>query len=291
MARPVQAGINVGRWLMTYSTLMVHVDLGQSNEAVLGVAADLAERFKADVVGIAACQPMQIVYAEGYFYGDMIDQDRARIEEQASQAETSFRLAFQGRAGNLHWRSTICLAPLADYIAENMRSADLLITASARGAASQEASHRVDLGELVIRLGRPALIVPPGAQRLDLDSVIIGWKDTRETRRAVVDALPLLRHAGRVTVAEVASEEDLPAARARIDDVAAWLKRHGVAAHPFAAPSAGDDAARLDGIALEHGAGLLVAGAYGHNRLREWALGGVTRSVLKRPGRCSLLSH
>lgn len=247
---------------MTYSTLMVHLDLGQSNEAVLSVAADLAERFRADVVGIAACQPMQIVYAEGYFYSDMIDQDRARIEEQASQAETSFRVAFQGRAANLHWRSTICLAPLADYVAENMRSADLLITASARGAVSQEALHRVDLGELVIRLGRPALIVPPGAQRLDLDSVIIGWKDTRETRRAVVDALPLLRHAGRVTVAEVASEEDLPAARAR-----------------------------LDGIALEHGAGLLVAGAYGHNRLREWALGGVTRSVLRRPGRCSLLSH
>ncbi len=131
----------------------------------------------------------------------------------------------------------------------------------------------------------------PNLAAVPLDAVVIGWKDTRETRRAVVDALPLLRHAGRVAVVEVASEEDLPAARTRLDDVVAWLKRHGVVAHSVAAPAAGDDATRLDGIVLEHGAGLLVAGAYGHNRLREWTLGGVTRTVLKHPGRCSLLSH
>lgn len=58
-----------------------------------------------------------------------------------------------------------------------------------------------------------------------------------------------------------------------------------------AADSTGDDAAGLNGIALEHAVTFLVAGAYGHNRLREWALGGVTRDLLTRPARCALLSH
>ena len=80
-------------------------------------------------------------------------------------------------------------------------------------------------------------------------------------------------------------------ARGRLQDVVAWLKGHGIAAKAVAAPTAGNDATHLDAIAREHGAGLLVAGAYGHNRLREWVLGGVTRDLLLRPGRCSLVSH
>lgn len=90
---------------------------------------------------------------------------------------------------------------------------------------------------------------------------------------------------------EIATDAELPAARDRLKDVAARLARHGIVAEALAVPSIGDDATRLDAIAQQQGAGLLVAGAYGHNRLREWMFGGVMRDLLLRPQRCSLVSH
>jgi nucleotide-binding universal stress UspA family protein len=276
---------------MTLSTLMVRMDLQASNDAVLEAAAELAGRFKADVVGIAACHPMQIIYSDGYVQGDLLEQDRTQKEDLIRQAEARFRAALGNRVPNLHWRSSVCYAPLPGYIADNMRSADLLLTGPAPRGSMFDSSQQLDLGELVMRLGRPALLVPPGTERLDLDSVLVGWRDTRETRRAVVDALPLLRLAGRVTVAEVAPDEGMADAQARLADVAAWLGRHGIAAHPVAVPSAGDDAGRLEELALDHQAGLVVVGAYGHTRLREWVLGGVTRSLLAHPSRPVMLSH
>lgn len=276
---------------MTYSTLIVHLDLGAPNEALLRVTADLAQRFNAGVIGIVASQSMTITYGDGYMSGELIEQERAETERETSEAETRFRAALDGRASTLEWRSTVNFMLAADYIAQEARAADLLITGSDQGESLSASPGHVTVGDLVMRAGRPVLVVPPGADRLDLDSIVVGWKDTRETRRAVGDALPLLQKAGHVTVMEIAADAELPAARDRLEDVVAWLARHGVVAEALAVPSTGDDATRLDAIAQQQGAGLLVAGAYGHNRLREWMFGGVTRDLLLRPQRCSLVSH
>lgn len=278
---------------MTYSTLMVHLVPGVSNETLLNFAADLAGRLKArEVIGIAARQPVQ-VYGEGAFYlsPDVIEQDRAEIEKELKAAETQFHAALQGKAPKLEWRSTITYSLLAEYIAEEMRAADLLITGPEEGGSALDTTRRVHLADLAMRVGRPMLVVNPDTDRLALDSVVVGWKDSREARRAVEDAVPLLKMAGRVTVAEIVEGEEILEARQRTEDVAEWLRRHDVAASSRAAPSTGDDAAQLAAIVQELGAGLLVAGAYGHNRLREWVLGGVTRDLLLRPSRCSFVSH
>src|ERR1700681_1317956 len=116
------------------------------------------------------------------------------------------------------------------------RSADLVIMGVASGALA-DASRRVKTGDLVMQVGRPVLIVPAAADKLKLERVVIGWKDTRETRRAIFDALPLLKQAVHVAIVEIAAEEELAAARTHLDDVVNWLKRHGVAAEPFASPS------------------------------------------------------
>ncbi len=276
---------------MTYSTLMAHLDLRPSNEGLLRLTADLAERCKARVVGIAACQPMAVAYDDGYMSAEVIDQDRAERERELDQARAGFHAALQGKVTDLEWRSTISYMSLTNYIVEQARAADLLITGPNRKDSSPDSSRLVNIGDLVMRAGRPVLIVPPGVDRLDLESVVVGWKDSRETRRAVVDALPLLRLAGRVLVVEIAEQEDIADARGRVKDVVGWLSRHGVKAEALAAPASGGDAARLNAIIQEHGAGLMVAGAYGHNRLREWVLGGVTRNLLLSPDRCALVSH
>ena len=276
---------------MTYATLMVHLELGHSNANLLQIAGDLAERFTAGVIGIAACQPMQIVFDNtGYVPGDLIEQDRKEKAKELKEAEAEFRTTLQSRIGFLDWRSTVTLGSLSDYLAGEARGADLVITGVTSGALL-DASPRVSTSDLIMQVGRPVLILPSAAENLKLERVVIGWKDTRETRRAAFDALPLLKKAAHVIVVEIAAEEELAAARTRLKDVVGWLKRHGVVAEFLALPSTGDDATRLNGIAQEQDADVVVAGAYGHNRLREWALGGVTRDFLLRADRCSLLSH
>lgn len=276
---------------MSYSTLMVHLDLGVSNAGVLAVAADLAQRFDAHVVGIAACQPLQIPAAEAYMSTDVIELDRTTIERQIREAETQFRTALTGKARSVEWRSAISFTLLAGYIAQEARAADLLITAPDRGADAFDSTRRVDISDLVMRLGRPVLVVPPTARQIDLHQAVIGWNETRESRRAVLDALPLLKLARAVCVVTIVDEDDIRTAQTHLADVVSWFSRHGITASSLAVPSFGDDAARLQATAEEMGATLFVGGAYGHNRLREWALGGVTRDLLLAGKTCSLISH
>ncbi|WNJ93537.1 universal stress protein [Bosea sp. 685] len=276
---------------MTYSTVLVHLQVGAPNTVLLKASADFAELFRADVVGVSACQPAPIPYGDGYTSGTLIQECRDELEKETTDAETEFRSAFQGRAPHLTWRSSVDFAWPADYIAEQARTADLIITAPEQGGSMFDGSRQVSIADLVMSAGRPVLIVPPSVGTIDLGHIVVGWKDTREARRAISDALPLLKKAGHVTVVELASTGDLPAVRDRLADVIGWLGRHGITAEALAETPKEDDAARLGDITRDKGAGVLVAGAYGHSRVREWAFGGVTRSLLHNPGGCTLLSH
>ena len=150
----------------------------------------------------------------------------------------------------------------------------------------------LDIGDAVMRAGRPILLVPPGKTCLAPDRVLVAWKDTTEARRAVSAALPLLKRAQDVRIVEIVGQgnEETDAAR-RVADVAAWLQRHGVTAEATAELSAGNAGSHLDLLATQNNADVIVAGAYGHSRLREWAFGGVTRHLMRRAAACAFLMH
>jgi nucleotide-binding universal stress UspA family protein len=133
------------------------------------------------------------------------------------------------------------------------------------------------------------LVVPDSGATATFSTIMVAWTDTRECRRAISDALPMLRLAERVVIAEVAI--DALDARAAIDEVAGWLARHGIAADKIVSRPKRSSTDTLTALADEVGADLVVAGAYGHSRIREWAFGGVTRDLLLRDRRCTLLSH
>ena len=280
---------------MSYASLLIHLELGHPNTAPLNIAADLAERLSASVTGVAVCQPMLMIYSDGYFPADVIAQDRQRTDDEMQAAEAEFRATFDAHvkatAKGIDWRPIVATTLLSAVLANEARCADLVITGGSQTAPMLDQSRHLDIGDFVMRAGRPCLFVPATLAELALDHVLIGWKDTGATRRAVRDALPLLRLAGRVTVVEVAPEDDLANARMRLRDVACWLSRHGIEAAPLALPSTGDDAARLEAVMSEQSADLLVAGAYGHSRWHEWVLGGVTRDLLLRGNRPALISH
>jgi nucleotide-binding universal stress UspA family protein len=136
------------------------------------------------------------------------------------------------------------------------------------------------------------MVVPPKIDTLEAARIIVGWKDTREARRALRDALPFLQRAKAVTIVEFADEETEARARARAADVTRYLARHKVqVGHSIVAHTKGSVADELIRLAEVEGADLIVAGAYGHSRLGEWAFGGVTRDLLASSPVCCLLSH
>ena len=190
-----------------YATLLVHLELGKPNTALLKMAGDLAARLKAAVIGIAVCQPMRIIYNDGYIPADVIEQDRMQIDDEIAAAEAEFRAALATRTSTVEWRSGVTYTSLSSN-SRRRPVCRLLITGVDQNASLFDTSRHVDIGDLVMQAGRPCLIVPAAAETLPLKHVIVGWKDTGETRRAIRDAVPLLKAAGRVTIVAIAAEED-----------------------------------------------------------------------------------
>ena len=276
---------------MTYKTVMVGLALGQPNNARLEVAAQLAERFGARVIGVAAAEfSPPLYFTEGEPAQQLIDQGWAAVKGWLKDLEGEFRAAMQSRALEVEWR---CAEDFPTrFIVRQARACDIIVAGEATRGGMADPFAQVNPSDLVMQAGRPLLVVPETCDWLDLRSVMVAWKDTAEARRAVSDALPLLREATEVTIVEIAEEEaDRAAARLRIEDVAAWLSQHGVRASQQVPGECGNAAAQLERVASDIGAGVVTAGAYGHSRLSEWILGGVTRQLINPANRCSLLSR
>lgn len=274
---------------MDYKTIAVSMTLDRSNRACLMAAADIAGRFDARVIGMAASELRPPLYfAEGEYARQLQRVEEQSVEKQLADAEQEFRSALSARVKRLEWRSALTFPD--DFVAAEVRSADLVIV-SARAEAVADPYVGASADDLVMEAGRPVLVVPESEQWLDPRRILIAWKDTRESRRAVFDALPFLARADEVVVAEISEDKTRADAPSRTADVAAWLGAHGILASTLVESTTDDTATKLDEIASNVGAGLVVAGAYGHSRFREWVLGGVTRQYVTRPTRFVLLSR
>src|SRR5579871_3242656 len=258
---------------MTYKTILVHLDLNGDNEGVLNIAGQLAERFGSRVIGIAAAQPSHPLYEEGYAMMDVVAEERTELDSELAECRAQFHKAFEHRVKQIAWRSAVTFQSLSDHIADEARCADLIITGKDIGASLFDNSRRVNIGDLAIRAGRPVLVVPQGVTHLAMERVFLAWKDGREARRAAFDALPLLHAAGKVTVLEVTSEADRAQAQSRVHDVGLWFQQHNIRAIGLVEGTSSDDVGYLHAELLDRKCDLLVAGAYGHNRLGEWVFG------------------
>jgi len=276
--------------VMDYKTVMVGLALDRSNDACLRVAGDLAERFGARIIGVAASDIRPPMYfADGDFAQKLLDQEAAAIERRLSELEAEFRAAVERRATALEWRSARALP--VPYLLQQARAADILVI-GARRETLVDPSAAPDPSDLVMQAGRPLIVVPSTVEWLDLRSVLVAWKDVREARRAVFDALLILAAAKEVTIAEIPEQDGRRAeALAHVADVAAWLRSHGITANTVVPDKVGGVIGQLENIAANIGAGAVIAGAYGHSRLREWVLSGVTRHLATESRRCAFLSR
>lgn len=276
---------------MTYRTLLVAVDQGTDSDARVSLACDLAAGMDAHLIGACGVTPAAIPVDEACMGSAMLGETLTLLrdlgEADVRSALKRFHELVGSRGDGAEWRGR--LAPPADVIVQEARAADLVIMGR---RWSRSPSHAADPAEVLMAIGRPVLVVPPRPDRGPTGwPAVIAWKDSRESRRAAAAALPLLRHASAVHVLEVCGD-GAEAAAARTADVVAWLGRHGLAAEAHVASPGKNEVARtiLD-FADSRGAGLIISGGYGHARLREWALGGVTRDLLALSPVSVLFSH
>jgi nucleotide-binding universal stress UspA family protein len=270
-------------------SILVHVEPGAEAQPRLHTAVGLARKLDATLIGVGAEMIQMLPLADPYGLTDSgwAVELRKLVADNLGRAEATFRAKAAGL--RTEWLALEGLP--ASVIAQVSRSADLII---AGGAPLKfvDAYRVAQTAELALKSGRPVLVAPPQGGKFRGEAVVVAWKDTREARRAVADALPFLRMAEDVVVQEVCNDDGFGAAEVHTFSVVENLKRHGVPARAKAtiAPSE-RTATELNITAQAIGADLIVAGGYGHSRLGEWVFGGVTHSLLNEPERFVLLSH
>jgi len=279
---------------MTYATLVVQADADEDGGARIALAAGVARQFGALLIGVAArdlMPPVTAPVAGPVVVTALLATQEKDIRKHLDAAEQQFRAIAAKQDQRISWRSAIDNP--AKVFARESRAADLLVVGRRPESASGQLSRHVDVGDVLMRAGRPVLVVPPGLSHLDAAHVVVAWKDSREARRAVADALPLLKRATSVLVLEICdTPDDQENAKGAVKDVADYLSRHGIAAAGETRPlREGSVSAELLLAAEQRGAELVVAGSYAHSRFQEWVFGGLTRSLLGHFPKCCLLSH
>lgn len=271
---------------MSLKTVIAHAGPDSGSRTRLRLAANLSRQFGAHLIGVAAEAPDPWIDAAlPRMKPEMVE--ALRREEQARLGKA--RAAFDDATVDLEacsWRSEVGLP--AKVLVRLAAAADLIVV----GQAGDPGFIPYILprpGDVAVGAGCATLVTHPDCDTLNGDVVVVGWKNTREGRRAVGDALPFLRRARRVILASVdeGSSEDKDSARNAVERLAG----HGVEAGCEFLPAGGSAGRALLDLARNVGSDLLVAGAYGHSRAREWVFGGVTQHLLNHAGHCVLFSR
>ena len=235
--------------------------------------------------------PIVPVSATGYIPAEVIERQQADNEAGAKAAIDRFAEATR-RAGLSAEPLTITasLAGAGQQFGRIARRFDLAVV----GQAEPQTGTVEDIiaETTLFESGRPMIVVPYIQKApLKLDKVMVCWDGSRQAARAIGDAMPLLAKAGRVAVVIIANE---PGKEDEIEgaDMAQHLARHGLKVEVQRIPGGDVDVAdALLSHAADSGADFMVMGGYGHSRLREFVLGGVTRSILRSMTVPALMAH
>lgn len=281
---------------MGLKDILVHLDSTTPSATRLKVAAALARRHGAHLTGLYVVDVMMPIMAaadagSGAVLGEVLESLRADALAEAAKAEAAFQetLRREGIAGE--WRVAEGATP--EHVALHARYADLAVLGQEDPDGAQQAAAAT-LEAALFDSGRPVLIVPyAGSFETIGTRVLVGWNASAQASRAVHDALPLVAPGGSVTISAVNPRRGIDAHGEEPGaDIARHLARHGlkVQVEHTVAPEIGAGDMLLN-RASELSADLLVMGAYGHSRLRETILGGVTRTLLRQMTIPVLMAH
>nr|WP_314637774.1 universal stress protein [uncultured Janthinobacterium sp.] len=288
---------------MTYKTVLLHVDDSASRGARIDAAASIAQACGGHLTGVALTGVSRLLYQN---QPDLdADPNLALhlnfLRERAAHALDGFEAQVRA-AGVASFEQRVVDDEAAGGMSLLARYADLVVISQYNAKDKSPSVMRDFPAYVLLHSGRPVLIVPyapplpllapPAAAR----NVLISWNASKEASRAVSAALPLLQRAEHVHVAifdaqvHAAEHGEQPGA-----ELLHYLARHGVDARVHLLDGGGvrrgDIGEALLSQAADLSADLLVMGAYGHSRLRETILGGVTRTILQSMTIPVLMAH
>lgn len=266
---------------MAYKDILVYADGSAVAAARLDVAAAIARDHEAHLTALHV-RPLPYIPADltGGVPSMVVEWQEEWSHEQATQAKKAVDEAVRRTGQEIEWR--LVRGDIGETALLHSRYVDLAVV-SQGAVEGKPAAAGDELPEmLVMAAGRPALMVPQYGKFPSLgERVMIAWNRTRESARAVHDALPILKRAKSVIVMEV-NPKTSEAPHIAGADIATHLARHGVKAE--VSSTLAEDIEVGDAILsriADLGADLLVMGAYGHSRLREYAFGGATLHILR----------
>ncbi len=277
---------------MTYRTILVHLDESPRCAARVALAATLARDHGSHLLGLAPTGLVNLpasvkpVLAEGLD----LTAARERITQTCADVVKGFNVQVKSfglvsSEGRVHDDDSL------SAVLQHASAADLVVL------GQNDPKHFTPLvswdfpQQVFLHAGRPVLVVPYAGDFKTLgEQVVVAWYDSREAARALADALPILRRAQQVSVLSFVHPRDGDKAQP-VEGVGVWLQRHGIEAELRREVSELDAGNALLSRAFDLGADLIVMGGYGHTRITELVVGGVTRSVLSQMTVPVLISH
>ena len=284
-----------------YKTIVVHVDGGRNQASRLQAAALLANAHDAHLVGAAptGISWLDLALLSGSMAVPLPLEDFHGLRDAAAQHLERSRTEV-GKLGVASFEERI-VEDVPDYaLLMQARYADLVVLSRnpdvdryADAATPVAVPVRGLPEQVALRGGRPVLVVPDSYAGENIPgTVVAGWDGSLQALRALSAALPLLVRADGVKLALINPDEITgPHGEDPGADMALYLARHGVRVDIVVERTDATAGDALAGLATDYHAGLLVIGAYGHSRYREWVLGGVTRELLERTPVPLLLAH
>jgi len=289
---------------MALASILAVLDGRAGSEAVLDTALSLGKDFESAVellhveAGPESAVPMLGENVSGIVIEQVMESIESEIARRAAEAKRLYAVGCVAAglpvidheatppAGRFSVRFEHIIGQETEELAKRGRLTDLVMVARPSDEDGGAGPRTLEAG--MFDTGRPVLMVPPGTKGPLGAKVALAWNGTREAARAVGAALPILGKAGRVVILTARrSKDDTKPSR-----LAHYLALHGVKAETWAfTPQRDSIGTELMIEAAEAGADMLVMGAYGHSRLREFILGGATRRVVAEAAIPVLMAH
>lgn len=276
---------------MAYKTILLCLNEIERVPQLIAAACQLGIKFNAHISGLYVIPAVQIYSSAGYGAESVVfDGTQTYFQEQLPKVKDAFETAMKQNGITFDFRVVNAALPsIANSVVEHCRNVDLAVIAAPSNADANgvEADFAA---QIILGAGRPVIVLPfKGNTEIKFDNVMLGWNDSRESSRAAFDALPFMQRAKGTKIVTVDAG---PSGTIEGANIAETLDRDGVKCDVVNVASAGMRTGEtLLRAANEHGAGLLVMGAYGHTRFTEWVMGGATRYVLRNLDRPVLMSH
>lgn len=275
---------------MSLRDILVYVNETENARLRIEAAVALAMDHDAHLTGIGVRMPVDTpTYALAAIPADVL----ADVEKRETVALAGAKVVFDSYVKHAGWSERSSWVEdtggVVDTVSQNARFADLTVVG--QQPALELRDSYIDLpDEFVLHSGRPVLVIPEiGVTRPIGKRVVVAWNGSREAARAVADAMPILERAEAV---DILSIEIKDVGELQGLDVAHHLARHGVKASVKRSVANNIEASDvLLNFVADESMDLIVMGAYGHSRMREVILGGMTRDVLTHMTVPVLMSH